>query len=235
MPSVAEDRAAWLEIDSYDEERLRQEAAIRRQQNEADAECYRAVGGLQSGDYEPMIRAASDNLAKSTDPAERERLQLRLDFIRQQQQHKEEVTPSSTDEWLKWVRAGLNDERRAAENNNRARRERRNRVHAMIRDKVFSGELRAAIAHQGEIAHPPLDELKAGWPEASNGTAVAGLADQAPALACELLPGGGRRGSEWVVAKADSPFGCSVSVHLTGGRAGVWNAWAADKAATRSV
>jgi hypothetical protein len=58
---------------------------------------------------------------------------------------------------------------------------------------------------------------------------VAGLADQAPALARELLPGGVRRGAEWCVAAADSPFRCSVSVHLTGSKAGVWSAWAAGR------
>lgn len=55
VPSVAEDRVAWLEIDSYDEERLRQEAAIRRQQNEGRRRMLSrrwrpAVGRLRADD-----------------------------------------------------------------------------------------------------------------------------------------------------------------------------------------
>ncbi|HEX3861482.1 MAG TPA: toprim domain-containing protein [Stellaceae bacterium] len=61
------------------------------------------------------------------------------------------------------------------------------------------------------------------------GELVARLADRAPELARDLLPGGVRRGSEWCVAAADSPFGCSVSVNLGSSRGGLWSAWAADK------
>ena len=61
------------------------------------------------------------------------------------------------------------------------------------------------------------------------GEIVARLADRAPALARDLLPAGVRRGYEWCVAGADSKLGCSISVHLTGSRAGVWRAWAADR------
>lgn len=59
------------------------------------------------------------------------------------------------------------------------------------------------------------------------GDIVAGLADHAGALVTELLPGGVRRGDEWCVPRAASPFGCSVSVHLRGSKAGIWSAWAA--------
>ena len=62
------------------------------------------------------------------------------------------------------------------------------------------------------------------------GDLVAHLADRAPELARDLLPAGTRRGNEWCVAAADNRFGCSISVHLAGGRAGVWGAWAAGKA-----
>jgi len=61
------------------------------------------------------------------------------------------------------------------------------------------------------------------------GDLVARLADRAPELARDLLPAGTRRGSEWTVAGADSPLGCSLSVHLAGSKAGVWGAWAAGK------
>jgi len=61
------------------------------------------------------------------------------------------------------------------------------------------------------------------------GDLVARLADCAPQLARDLLPAGVRRGSEWCVAAADSPFGCSTSVHLAGNKAGIWGAWAASK------
>jgi hypothetical protein len=61
------------------------------------------------------------------------------------------------------------------------------------------------------------------------GELVGRLADRAPELARDLLPAGTRRGAEWCVAGRDSPFGCSVSVHLAGSRAGVWGAWAASK------
>ena len=61
------------------------------------------------------------------------------------------------------------------------------------------------------------------------GDLVARLADLAPQLARDILPAGVRRGSEWVVAGADSPFGCSISMHLAGSKAGVWGAWAAGK------
>lgn len=60
------------------------------------------------------------------------------------------------------------------------------------------------------------------------GDLVADLAAHAEALASELLPGGVRRVHEWCVPSAASPFGCSVSVHLRGAKAGVWSAWAAD-------
>jgi phage/plasmid primase-like uncharacterized protein len=59
------------------------------------------------------------------------------------------------------------------------------------------------------------------------GDLVADLAAHAEALAAELLPGGTRRVHEWCVPRAASPFGCSVSVHLRGAKAGVWAAWAA--------
>jgi hypothetical protein len=55
------------------------------------------------------------------------------------------------------------------------------------------------------------------------------LADRAPELARELLPGGIRKGQEWCVAAADNQLGCSISVHLAGRRAGVFGAWAASK------
>ncbi len=61
------------------------------------------------------------------------------------------------------------------------------------------------------------------------GDLVARLADRAPELARDLLPAGIRRGAEWCVAGADSPLGCSISVHLAGSKAGVWSAWAAGK------
>ncbi len=61
-------------------------------------------------------------------------------------------------------------------------------------------------------------------------TLVALLAAQAPLLARELLPGGHREGAEWVCPSQASPFGCSVSVHLTGLRGGIWAAWAAGEA-----
>src|SRR4051812_22647664 len=61
------------------------------------------------------------------------------------------------------------------------------------------------------------------------GELVRRLAARAEALARDILPAGVRRGPEWVVASADSPFGCSISVHLSGGKAGVWGAWAAGK------
>lgn len=55
------------------------------------------------------------------------------------------------------------------------------------------------------------------------------LARRIERLVLELLPAGHREGAEWCVPAAGSPFGCSVSVHLTGGKAGVWSAWAAGK------
>ena len=61
------------------------------------------------------------------------------------------------------------------------------------------------------------------------GDLIARLADRAPELARDILPAGIRRGSEWIVAGADSPLRCSISVHLSGSKAGVWGAWAAGK------
>lgn len=62
------------------------------------------------------------------------------------------------------------------------------------------------------------------------GELVARLADRAESLARDLLPGGVRRGPEYCVAAADSgPLGSSLSVHLAGGKAGVWGAWAAGR------
>jgi hypothetical protein len=57
---------------------------------------------------------------------------------------------------------------------------------------------------------------------------VESLAQRAPELARDILPAGVRRNGEWCVAAADSPFGCSISVHLAGSKAGVWGAWAAS-------
>jgi hypothetical protein len=48
-------------------------------------------------------------------------------------------------------------------------------------------------------------------------------------LAPEVLPQGRRERDEWVVAGKHSPFGCSLGVRLSGAKAGVWCAWAADK------
>ena len=57
---------------------------------------------------------------------------------------------------------------------------------------------------------------------------AAELAQHVGRLVAELLPGGHFEGRhEWVCPAAASPFGCSVSVHLTGEKAGVWSAWAA--------
>ena len=50
------------------------------------------------------------------------------------------------------------------------------------------------------------------------------LAARTPTLARELLPRGRREGAEWVCPSTASPFGCSVSVHLTGLRSGIWSA-----------
>lgn len=47
------------------------------------------------------------------------------------------------------------------------------------------------------------------------------------ALAICLLPDGKRHGAEWICSSAASPFGCSVSVHLVGPKAGIWSAWSA--------
>src|SRR3954453_17761391 len=52
------------------------------------------------------------------------------------------------------------------------------------------------------------------------------LARSIDSLVRYLLPAGKREGHEWCVAAINSPFGCSVSVHLTGNKAGVWSAWA---------
>jgi hypothetical protein len=59
---------------------------------------------------------------------------------------------------------------------------------------------------------------------------IARLAAQAQSLVTELLPSGHREGVEWVCPSAASPFGCSLSVRLTGARAGVWCAWASGEA-----
>lgn len=59
------------------------------------------------------------------------------------------------------------------------------------------------------------------------GEIVQGLAQRAEALCREILPAGRRRGHEWEVPSAVSPWGCDASVHLTGARAGVWGAWSA--------
>src|SRR3954471_13593831 len=53
------------------------------------------------------------------------------------------------------------------------------------------------------------------------------LARSIDSLVRDLLPSGKREGHEWCVAAISSPFGCSVSVRLTGSKAGVWSAWAA--------
>ena len=58
---------------------------------------------------------------------------------------------------------------------------------------------------------------------------VGRLAGHAAELARDVLPAGTRRGAEWCVAGANSPLGCSISVHLAGSKAGVWGAWAAGK------
>jgi len=48
------------------------------------------------------------------------------------------------------------------------------------------------------------------------------LAARAPALAQELLPGGVRRGGEWVAGSLAGERGRSLAVHLHGQKAGVW-------------
>lgn len=58
---------------------------------------------------------------------------------------------------------------------------------------------------------------------------VAGLAAQAEALCRDLLPRGRREREEWVCGSAESPFGCSIAVHLRGPKAGVWGAWSAGQ------
>lgn len=58
------------------------------------------------------------------------------------------------------------------------------------------------------------------------GELVGRLAAAIEPLCRDLLPAGVRCGSEWCVAAAGSPTGCSISVHLAGGKAGVWGAWA---------
>jgi hypothetical protein len=52
------------------------------------------------------------------------------------------------------------------------------------------------------------------------------LAQRVDQLVADLLPAGHREGHEWCVARADSPLGCSISVHLAGSNAGLWGAWA---------
>ena len=53
------------------------------------------------------------------------------------------------------------------------------------------------------------------------------LARSIDKLVLDLLPAGKCEGHEWCIAAINSPFGCSVSVHLTGSKSGVWSAWAA--------
>jgi hypothetical protein len=55
------------------------------------------------------------------------------------------------------------------------------------------------------------------------------LARRIDSLVRDLLQAGKREGAEWCVPAVASPFGCSVSVHLAGGKAGVWSAWAVGK------
>lgn len=62
------------------------------------------------------------------------------------------------------------------------------------------------------------------------GDIVADLADGIEGLCAELLPGGRRERGEWVVDGADSPFGCSLGVHLRFPKRGVWKAWASGEA-----
>lgn len=48
------------------------------------------------------------------------------------------------------------------------------------------------------------------------------LAARAPALAAEILPAGKREGQEWIAGSLHGEKGRSLSVRLTGDRAGVW-------------
>lgn len=57
------------------------------------------------------------------------------------------------------------------------------------------------------------------------------LTDRLESLVAELLPLGRREGAEWVEAsKANGGLGSSLTVHLTGGKRGVWKHFAADQA-----
>jgi hypothetical protein len=56
------------------------------------------------------------------------------------------------------------------------------------------------------------------------------LAARAPELARELLPRGRREGQEWRVGSVAGETGKSMSVHLSGPRAGVWSDFASGDA-----
>ena len=55
---------------------------------------------------------------------------------------------------------------------------------------------------------------------------VAQLAGRAEALCHELLPAGRREGAEWRVGSVQGELGKSLSIHLTGAKAGVWSDFA---------
>ena len=61
------------------------------------------------------------------------------------------------------------------------------------------------------------------------GVVVSGLARQVQRLCAELLPDGHREGAEWVAPSRWGGSTRSLSVHLSGPKAGVWADFAADK------
>jgi hypothetical protein len=126
-------------------------------------ESQRATGVPQSGIAEGLSKLR-EQIAKPTAPEEKQALQRTLDRI---------IKPPELDRNNRRIavrraectRHRLANELQSAYQPGGAARERWLRVHAIIRDKVFAGALRAAVClPDGEVIFPTTEEWRTGFP-----------------------------------------------------------------------
>src|SRR6266540_1482408 len=162
-PSEREDAAELHAVFELDAAQLKRADAVWRQKMRHEVEQQRASGAPQSGIAEAIAKLKG-KIAETNDPKVRARFERVLNNVQGETLNPRRRTDADR---LDDARSRLAEELLDRQKTSRAARHRWNRVSALLRDKVFAGELRAA-AHlpHNEVIYPTTEQWKAGWPDA---------------------------------------------------------------------
>jgi len=170
-PSARDDAAKLLEVFELDAAQLEREEAAWVRKIMADAKEQRAAGAPRSGIAEAIPKLL-EIIEKTNDPTTRARLERFCEFLKNSKNKRYRGRRLNAEARANNIRHRLVEEAFDRQEANAARRQRWNRVHAVIRDKVFAGDLEAApMLPNGEVVYPTAEHWKAAWPAAGEALA----------------------------------------------------------------